>query len=399
MKVLHVIPSLSLSQGGPSKAIRVIESALRVAGVTVHIASTDDDGPGLHNTLPCSVFFENEGGQRIQFKKSFDFYKVSPAFAWWVMRHANEYDLMHIHALFSFTSIVAAWAARWHGVPYIVRPLGTLNRYGVTSRRPWLKRLSIWMLERRILRHAAAVHFTSQAELDEAIELNGSMNGVVFPLGIETFVHLDSTLFRDRFPSIGGGRYLLYLSRLDPKKNVEGLFHAFHQGAANWSDLKLVVAGDGAPHYVAGLKALVLELGLHDIVVWTGHLDGDLKASAMAGAELFVLPSFSENFGIAAAEALMAGLPCVLAEGVAIAKDVVNSGAGVAVAPDPASIAAGLTQVISDPQLRDEMSVRAHHLARDMYSAEAMGANLIALYENILVLRHPLPSKMETAKR
>jgi len=383
-----------MSQGGPSKAVRVMELALRASGVTVHIASTDDDGPALRNKQPCSVFFELEGGQRIQFRKLFEFYKIAPSFGWWVARNAREYDLIHIHALFSFTSIAAAWAARWHGVPYVVRPLGTLNRYSVASRRPWLKRLSLVMFERRVLRHAAAVHFTSQAELDEAATLGCPMKSVVIPLGIEAGTPSDGTLLRERFPALKGARCLLYLSRLDPKKNVEGLLRAFSQCAGNWPDVKLVVAGDGAPRYVAGLKVLTDELNLADRVVWAGHIDGDLKASALAGAELFVLPSFSENFGIAAAEALMAGLPCVLGQGVAIAHDVVNAGAGVAVTPDPASIAAGLMQVMADGQVRAAMSKRAVALANDEYSAQAMGKNLVALYKGILGGLQPLPSRM-----
>ena len=135
---------------------------------------------------------------------------------------------------------------------------------------------------------------------------------------------------------------------------------------------------------MAGLKALAVELGLEDRVVWAGHIDGDLKASALAGAELFVLPSFSENFGIAAAEALMAGLPCVLGQGVAIAQDVVTAGAGLAVTPEPASIAAGLLRVMADSNMRATMAVRAKALALDKYSAAAMGARLVELYSGIV---------------
>ena len=145
-----------------------------------------------------------------------------------------------------------------------------------------------------------------------------------------------------------------------------------------------MVVGDGEPEYVASLKELADELSLADRVVWAGHIDGDLKASALAGACLFVLPSFSENFGIAAAEALMAGLPCVLGEGVAIAGDVVNAGAGLAVSPDPASIAAGLQQILADEPGRVAMAAAALRLAKEKYSAKSMGANLVALYSEIL---------------
>jgi len=302
--------------------------------------------------------------------------------------------LIHIHALFSFTSMAAAWAARRAGVPYVLRPLGTLATYGINQRRPWLKRLSLAWLEGPALRQASAVHFTSDDEMREASQTGIPMKCVVIPLGIEAFKPIDGALVRARFPALRSARYLLYLSRLDPKKNIEGLLRAFGLCAASWHDLKLLVAGDGAPGYVADLKGLAEELGLRERVVWAGHIDGDLKTSALAGAELFVLPSYSENFGIAAAEALMAGLPCVLGRGVAIAQDVVDAGAGVAVAPDPGSIAAGLMQVMADAEVRAAMSARAVALAQDKYSAQAMGANLVALYEGILGRRQAQASEI-----
>ena len=384
MNVLHVIPSLASADGGPTRALCLMERSLAALGVTVETATTDDDGRNRSNGKVGAEQLLENGVTRLYFPKLLEFYKVSPDFARWILQHARDYDVVHIHALFSFTSVAAAWAARRAGVPYVLRPLGTLTRYGVTQRRPWLKRVSLAWLEGPALRAAAAVHFTSADEQREAAQTGIPMNGVVIPLGIDAFKPADRSVVNWHMSALQGARYLLYLSRLDPKKNVEGLLRAFSLCGPHWPDVKLLIAGDGAPAYVAGLKALADELGLASNVVWGGHIDGDLKASALSGAELFVLPSFSENFGIAAAEALMAGLPCVLGQGVAIAQDVVNAGAGFAVAPDPASIAAGLMQVMADPQVRADMSARAVALAQDKYSAQVMGASLVQLYSRIL---------------
>lgn len=399
MKILHVIPSLASSHGGPTRALGLMERSLAALGATVETVTTDDDGRNCINGKAGAGPLAENGVTRRYFPKRLDFYKVSPAMAWWLSRHARDYDVVHIHALFSFSSIAAAWAARRAGVPYVLRPLGTLASYGIKQRRPWLKRLSLAWLEGPALRQAEAVHFTSEDEMSEAARTGIPMKGVVIPLGIEAFRPAEASMFSARFPTLKGACYLLYLSRLDPKKNVEGLLRAFGLCAAFWPGAKLVVAGDGAPGYVAGLKELAEELGLGERVVWAGHIDGDLKASALAGAELFVLPSFSENFGIAAAEALMAGLPCVLGQGVAISQDVVNAGAGVAVSPDPASIAAGLMQVMAGPEVRALMSARAIALAQDKYSAQAMGANLVALYEDILGRRQAQASAMAGVSR
>ncbi len=135
---------------------------------------------------------------------------------------------------------------------------------------------------------------------------------------------------------------------------------------------------------MAGLKKLAGELGLTDRVVWLGHVGGEQKAAALAASQVFVLPSFSENFGIAAAEALMVGLPCVLGKGVAIAAEVAEAGAGFATSPEPQAIARALQEVLADEDRRMAMGRRASALARERYSLEAMGGRLHALYSKIL---------------
>jgi glycosyltransferase involved in cell wall biosynthesis len=148
--------------------------------------------------------------------------------------------------------------------------------------------------------------------------------------------------------------------------------------------LRLVIAGDGSAAYVSGLKAQAASLQLEQQVTWLGHVEGEHKIAAFAAADIFVLPSYSENFGIAAAEALAAGLPCVLGEGVAIAKDVMEANAGITVTAEPASIAQGLRRIIADHESRTGMSANASRLAHERYSAKAMGKGLKRLYEQIL---------------
>jgi len=384
LKILQVIPSLAAAHGGPSRALGIIESALRKHGIVVETATTDDDGPGQVNGRPTGVPLNEDGATRWYFRKRLDFYKVAPGLGRWVGQHARDYDLVHIHALFSYTSAAAAGACRRSGVPYVIRPLGTLSSYGVARRRPWLKRLSLAWVEGPLLRDAAAVHFTSGAEQREAEALGIPMRGVVIPLAVEPPEAGDPTLLRARFGISAERRILLYLSRLDPKKNLEGLLRGFALCRDRLADVCLAVAGAGPPDYSASLQALAGDLGLGEHIVWTGHLDGALKASGLAAAQAFILPSFSENFGIAAAEALAAGLPCVLGNGVALAEEVAESGAGISVEPEPGAIAAGMVRVMADDAVRQAMAGRASALAADRYSVAAMGRNLKRLYERIL---------------
>jgi glycosyltransferase involved in cell wall biosynthesis len=383
MKVLHVIPSLSRVHGGPTQALTLMERALAAQGVTVETAATDDEGPGRRNGKACGQPLTENGAVHWYFAKRLEFYKASPAFARWIAREAGGYDLLHIHALFSFTTSVAARAAQRAGVPYVIRPLGTLNRYGMSQRRPWLKGLSVKFMEAPILRRAAAVHFTSEAEAVEARSLGIGFKEAIVPLAVEE-VAACSAAGNGAFASLRGSPCVLFLSRLDPKKNLEGLLDAVPLLKDKAPSLRLLVAGAGSPDYVSSLRARAAALGISQQVVWAGHVDGAGKAAALAAADIFALPSYSENFGIAAAEALAVGLPCLLGRGVAIANDVVEAHAGVAVHPDAQSIADGLRRIIDGKDGLTNMSANASRMAQDQFSMQAMGARLKQLYTDIL---------------
>jgi glycosyltransferase involved in cell wall biosynthesis len=383
LKILHVIPSLAASDGGPSHAVRMMEKALLERGIDVETATTYEGGSEYGGDAARTSPVLEEGVKRWYFRRTANPYKVSIPFSRWIFRHARDYDLIHIHALFSFTSTVAAIAARRARVPYVVRPLGTLSRYGVTQRRPWLKRLSLAVVERGMLRNAAAVHFTSLSEQREAESLGLPMRAVVLPLAVSPSTPAANDILSARFPALRGRQYALYLSRLDPKKNVEGLLAAIGQCAAALPEMRWLIAGEGTAAYGAQLRALATRLGVADRLVWAGHIDGELKVAALAAATLFVLPSFSENFGIAAAEALVEGVPCVLSSGIAIADELADAGAALAVGTDPESIASAMIRLVKDDRLRAGMSVNARNYAQQNFSVATMGRALVKLYGDL----------------
>ena len=389
LRVLHVIPSVASSNGGPSKAIGQMERALADLGIDVVTVTTDDDGAGRRLDVPLQTPTPCNGATRLYFRKQADTYKVSLPLLAWLRGNVKSFDIVHVHALFSFAPVAAAWTARAAGVPYIIRPLGVLNHYGMANRRSRLKLLSMRLLETPLLRDAAAVQFTAQAELAEAALLGGRMNAHVVPLGIDPIPKATDGAFLTAFPGVGKRR-LLFLSRIDQKKNIEALLGALALSRPSIAGLSLIVCGQGSPAYLAQLKALAVRLGVDDCVVWTGHVEGALKASAFAAAEVFVLPSFSENFGIAAVEALGAGLPCILGEGVAVATRISEVQAGLAVAPTAEAVSAAINALLGDADERRRTGDRASKLAASDYSLAAMGSGLAALYNRVLDARTPL---------
>src|ERR1051326_2770525 len=177
MKVLHVIPSLDPKDGGPTFAVKAVAQALAAEGVEVTITTThvaSDRGTRDHAQQDsCGMScLQSSAYSVVSFPRTLEAYKVSFRLAKWLRRNVKKFDLLHIHALFSFSSTMAARIARRNGVPYIVRPLGVLNRWGMENRRRLLKAISFRLIELPILLDGAAIHFTSEAERGEAAELS-----------------------------------------------------------------------------------------------------------------------------------------------------------------------------------------------------------------------------------
>ena len=225
---------------------------------------------------------EGHGYSVICFRREFEPYKVSFGLAKWLSRNVTKFDLIHIHALFSFSSTMAARIARKKNVPYIVRPLGVLNRWGMQNRRRLLKRLSLASVERRILTHASAIHYTTKAESDEANSLGdwlAKLPSFVIPLPIEMAeTSLSSAAeFVVRFPKAAGKRIILFLSRIDKKKGIELLFAAFKKIRAEFPDAILVIAGQGSEGYGTKLRKEARRLEISDAVLWAGFLVANRK--------------------------------------------------------------------------------------------------------------------------
>lgn len=349
-----------------------------VRGIEVTTVTTDDGADADAFATAHGVPVKVNGVTRWYFARNSSFYKFSLPLAYWLKANLARFDIVHAHALFSFAPIAAAFLARQAGVPYVLRPLGVLNRYGMTSHRPCMKRLSLALFERRLIADASAVHFTSRAEQAEAETLGIKCKGVVIPLGVDC-----AGRQRSQWNNPSQHARLLFLSRIDPKKNLEGLLRALSYLSVRYAGLSLDVVGTGDSDYVADLKALAAKLGIADRVRWHGYLADQAKADIMGVATALVLPSLSENFGIAVAEALAAGLPCIVSRQVGVAEEIEEAGAGVLVGIEPRSIAAGIERLLSNTGGYAEMQSAALRLAADSFSLSVMGDRLKTMYSDI----------------
>jgi glycosyltransferase involved in cell wall biosynthesis len=354
LKVLHVIPAIAPRYGGPSTAIWAMTGALRDLGeFDVEIATTDADGPegrlaaaDLPRGTVTVHLFRRERGENL---------KYSRELGRWLGAHAGDYDVIQSHSNWNFPSAVACRAARCAGVPYIVRPCGMLSRY-TWEKSIWRKRAYWWLCERNNVRSAAGFHVTSDDERQEVLRLNVTAPVEVIPLGVSNDAWntpIEAEWLRSQCPQAGNRPILLFLSRLHPKKGITDLLLPALAGLK--TDAFLAVVGEEdvhAPGYTRHIEAEIGRRRLTERVALLGPVSPDRRWAALDGADLFVLPSHSENFGIVVAEALARAKPVVVTTGVQFCRHIIDAGAGTVVRPDVEELAGALDSWLSDPQRR-----------------------------------------------
>jgi glycosyltransferase involved in cell wall biosynthesis len=379
MKILHVIPAIAPRYGGPSTAVVQMCRALAATGAEVHLAATDADGPGR---LPyrSGEWSQIEGIPTILFRRQFsEALKYSAPLAAWLRESVSQYDVVHVHALLSHACLAAAAACRASRVPYVVRPLGTLDRWSL-AQKPWRKRVLLALNGRKALAEAAAVHYTAIGEqrlVEGAFE---TRRGFVVPLGIDDEILDEEAVSQANRHS---GPYVLALSRLHPVKALDALIDAFGDAFTVARKWRLVIAGDGDEGYVRKLKGRAAESAGATAIEFRGWVDGDAKRNLLRYASLYALPSHHENFGVSLAEALARGVPAIVSSHVLIGDDLASANAAWVTENDRRSLATTLRHAMTDEDARQEKSIAARQFARDL-SWPCVASRMMDVYASLV---------------
>ncbi len=384
LRVLHAISSVSRLRGGPSVSVHNMLKALRRRGIAVDLVATDDDGALARLDVPLDRLVEFEGQSVRFFPRQTVKYEFSAPMLRWLRAHVGQYDIVHTHGLFGWAPLAAAWCARAARVPYVMRPAGVLDTWGMRNKSRLVKALSVQMIEGPLLRSAAAVHFTTPLEQARAAELALRIRGVVLPTGAEIEPLPSEVSAPADAPAVGDKRVILYLARIHPIKRIDVLLRAYAALESRQSTT-LVIAGDGDAALLGRLKQLAAELGLGGDVHWLGFAHGALKSWLLSRASLFVLPSDSENFGIAVVEAMSAHLPVVVTRGCGLADFVTRHGAGIVTDGTVDALRAALCELLADTERLRAMGAAGAEAARRELSLDALGARLENLYRSVVV--------------
>ena len=351
MKVLHVIPSIAPRHGGPSEAIIRMVAALREVGVDAEIATTNDDGAEdldvvtekLVDFRGVPVRFFPRLKSRVRFIREF---KISHAFARWFEGAMKDYDVIHVHAVFSWVCTRAMKLCRKHNQPYIVRTLGQLTVWSLRQS-GWRKKLYWRMGEQKNVRGAKWVHCTSDQEGEEFGLMDRETPVRVIPHGVLPGVPIADARAQllKQYDWPADARIWLFLSRWHLKKNLDLLIRSLGELKKSGDPVRLILAGSGEEEFAKGIRQLLEQEGIKDITVETGQVQGDEKELLLRGSDVFALPSRDENFGIALLEALSRGLPALTTNKVDLFPVVEKEGAGIVCEPTQDGVLAAAKEI------------------------------------------------------
>jgi glycosyltransferase involved in cell wall biosynthesis len=397
MRILHVIGSVAPRLGGPSRVVLQMSAALAALGHEVEVVTTGLTDRGTWLPFTSSARKDKAAASD---RVAQDGYSITYCRPTWPTRwatslelvsvlraHMPETDVVHIHSLYLFPTLVASRLARVSGVPYVVRPHGTLDPF-IRRRHRIQKRLYHRLVEDSTLRHSAAVHFTTVEERDLALPiLPPDVHTSVIPLGVdlEEFDNLPDRQVARAVMGLRPEQFVwLFLGRLNHKKGLDILASAFAQFSKVVPGARLIVAGPDDD----GLGRRLLEdcavAGVAEAVQLPGFLNRAEMRQVLAAADSWILPSYSENFGVAVAEAMAARLPVLITDKVNIWPAVEESRTGVVTQANSGSVLAGMLRLAGLPtDERAAMGERGRDLCRTSFSWRNAALELSALYAKV----------------
>ncbi|GAB3898587.1 glycosyltransferase [Larkinella knui] len=384
MRILHIC-AYTWSIGGPARMIYDHTQIAVAAGHQVDILSPMSPNDQLYpapegsRVIPClrtpviSRFFR---------EVSLDLYRYLKA-------HSSDYDIIHCHGLWHFGSIAPFLVNKT--VPKVITVHGVLDAWALRQSR-WKKQLMDFLVQKKFMAQADLIHILNEDERQDVERYLGYQHPriVLIPNGIRVsdFSNLPPRgQFRNEFNLDAGQRMVLFMSRLNIKKGLDLLLPAFRDYCRRHSDAVLVLAGsdDG---YQQEAQQFISRNGLEKQIRLVGMLTGETKLAALADADVFVLPSYSEGLSMAVLEAMAAGVPALISDRVGLGRRVGQIQAACLTDLNPESIAQNLDTVLHNATLAETLKNNARQLVQNQYDINVVGSQLLQEYKNLVFSSH-----------
>jgi len=383
MRILHVVPSYlpAVRYGGPIFAVHGLCRALAARGHELQVFTTNIDGPGITPTaigtpvdldgiqiryFPCPLV------RRLYW---------APALGRALHHEIGKLDIVHLHSAFLWPTWAAARAARNAGVPYVLSPRGMLIKDLIARRSRFAKSAWIYLIERSNVEQAAALHLTSQLEGTEIERFGWRLPQLaVIPNATDEPLTQNGKIASDVEAITSQQPLVLFLGRLTWKKGLDRLLRAFAGTQAGM----LAIVGTDDENFASQLVKLAAELRIADRVrILPRTVIGSDKERLFAAARLFVLPSYSENFGNTVLEAMRRGVPVVVTPEVGAAEIVRKSGSGLVVAGDPEPLGSAIRLLTADLSLARSMGEAGRGYSAAHFTWDHIATQMEDLYNSL----------------
>ncbi len=390
MKILHIVPNYlpAYGYGGPILSVHTLNKWLVKKGADVTVYTTNINGRETLD-VPLGQEVPMDGVKIFYFPVTFSPWQYSSAMGVALNKNIGNFDLVHITSVFLAASTLGACYAKKYKKPYIISPRGSLMKEPLARKSNFKKWLYLNLVEKKNLAGAAAIHFTAEAEKKEYLAAGLPLkSSFIIPNGIELdeFGGKSALKFsREKFGISPDRKIVLSLSRLNWKKGFDTLIPAFRRVLAEEPKAILVIAGGNEDDYEKQIRGFMAKNDLKNgkDVVFTGMLMGDEKTAIFGESSVFVLPSYSENFGMAVVEGIVSTAVIITPE-VGISPYVEKYGAGMVIEKDEKKFAEAILKVLKNPDLKKQFKAKGREMIQKEFSMDKVAEAMLAEYNKIL---------------
>jgi len=377
----------AIHYGGPITAVHQMNKALIKQGMDITVFTTNANGSMKLDVPTCEEV--DVDGVKVHYFPTFfrERYFYSPMLKQGLRKALEKFDVVHINWLYVYPTMIAARLCTKMGIPYVLTPHGMLDSYSSSIKSLWKKKLYINFIEKKHIKNAAFVHYSSSGEQEEAVISDWDINTTIIPNGVdlhlgESFLSKENPIYT-KYPEILQKKLVLFIGRLNYIKGLDLLLKAWPCVADNVGNAHLVIAGPDSNGYLAKLQDMAMTEGVIDSVTFTGIVLGEEKDALLSASNVFVSSSYLESFGMAIVEAMSFGLPVAITDRVNIKTEIESAKAGLVSSCEPQSIAENLIYLLNNSEKAKQMGMRGQALAMERFELSSVADQMDTLYQQI----------------